>query len=223
MQKLAENSSDKPKWRRKPEKRPEEILDGALIEFRARGFAAARIEDIAKHAGLSKGTVYLYFSSKEEMFKALVRRRVAPIAAQLKAISEKLSNDGGDLPASQVLMNMISLIASGLGDKKVGTIPLLIIGEAGNFPEHADFYRNEVIEVSMEALCAVIQRGIDSSEFKPLEPEYAVRTLIGMLLMQVVWNGVFARKEDKVMAVDKLMQSHLDIFLNGIRMPEVKS
>ncbi len=223
MNEAAETSAEEPKWRRKPEKRPEDILDGALIEFRARGFAAARIEDIARRAGLSKGTVYLYFSSKEEMFKALVRRRVAPIAAKLKTISEQLSAKGNDLPAGQVLMNMITLIASGLGDKKVGTIPLLIIGEAGNFPEHADFYRNEVIEVSMVALCAVIQRGVDTGEFKPVEPEYAVRTLMGMMLMQVVWNGAFARKEDKVLEMDKLMQTHLDIFLNGIRLPEVKS
>ena len=75
----------------------------------------------------------------------------------------------------------------------------------------------------MEALCTVIERGIASGEFRDVEPEYAVRTLMGTLLMQVVWNGAFARKEDKPMPIEKLMKSHLDIFLNGIQLPEEKS
>lgn len=217
---IADTLEEAPKWRRKPEKRPDEILNGALIEFRARGFSSARIEDIARHAGLSKGTVYLYFSSKEEMLKELIRRTVRPIAERLKSIAEHVCSDCTDEPASEILRNMVSLIGKGLVNPKISAIPLVIIGEAGSFPEHADFYRREVIDVSMNALVTVIKRGIDRGEFKTVEPHYAVRTLMGLLLMQVIWNGVFARENDPEISVDELLDTHLNIFFDGICLPE---
>lgn len=220
MKLTADNVEEEPKWRRKPEKRPDEILAGALIEFRARGFVGARIEDIARHAGLSKGTVYLYFSSKEEMLKELIRRTVRPIADRLKSIAEHVCDDSSDELASDVLRDMLFLVGHGLTDPKVSAIPLVIIGEAGNFPEHADFYRREVIEVSMGALVTVIKRGIDQGEFKAVEPHFAVRSLMGMLLMQVIWNGVFARENDPELPVSDLLNTHLNIFLDGIIMPK---
>jgi len=209
-----------PKWRRKPEKRPNDILGGALIEFRKRGFAAARIEDIAKHAGLSKGTVYLYFSSKEEMLKALISRSIVPIANSLKAISEDICHDHSQETASDVLRKMLLIVGENVTDKKIAAIPLLIIGEAGNFPEHAAFYRKEVIEVTMEALGKVIVRGISSGEFREVDVPHAIRTLISVIIMQVIWNGVFAQKNEAVLQADELINSHLDIYLNGILVPQ---
>lgn len=222
MELTVSRAEEGPKWRRKPEKRPDDILNGALIEFRARGYVGARIEDIAKHAGLSKGTVYLYFSSKEEMLKELIRRTVKPIAERLKSIAEHAAKENSDEPASKVLKDMVMLVGQGLSNRKVAAIPLVIIGEAGNFPEHADFYRRQVIEVSMGALASVIKRGIDRGEFKPIDPGFAVRSLMGLLLMQVIWNGVFARDSDPAMSIEDLLQNHLNIFLDGMRMPKEK-
>lgn len=209
-----------PKWRRRPEKRPDDILDGALIEFRERGFAAARIEDIARHAGLSKGSVYLYFASKEDMLKALIRRSIKPIANSLKAIAEDICHDHSQETASDVLRKMLTIVGESLTDDKVAAIPLVIIGEAGNFPEHAAFYRREVIEVSMQALSKVIARGIKSGEFRNVNVLLALRTLMGVIIMQVIWNGVFARKGEAAMPIGDLINSHLDIYLNGISMPQ---
>ena len=220
MRTLAENDVDEPKWRRRPEKRPDDILDGALVEFRERGFTGARIEDIAKHAGLSKGSVYLYFASKEEMLKALVRRSVSPIAAELKNISDHLCDECSHEPAADVLRKMLLIVGVSLTDRKVSAIPLLIIGEAGNFPEHAAFYREEVIEVTMGALSTVIGRGIEAGEFRDVDVTYAIRTLMGVIIMQTVWNGVFANKNEPDLSIKDLIEAHLDIYLNGITMPQ---
>ncbi len=217
MQDLIKETEDQPKWRRKPERRPDDILDGALREFRARGFAAARIEDIAKHAGLSKGTVYLYFSSKEEMLKELVKRTVVPLAENMKNMATILSSEAENKSAEQILRAMLNVLSSRLDDEKVQSMPLLIISEAGNFPELVNFYRDEVINMALGALEMVINKGIRTGEFRPVKTYHAIRSLIGTFIMQVIWNGVFARKGDPKISMGKLMDDHLDIYLNGIK------
>lgn len=211
-----------PKWRRKPEQRPDDILNGALKEFRERGFTAARIEDIAKHAGLSKGTVYLYFSSKEDMLKALVKRSVIPIANALKNIADHICDNCSDETASDLLRRMLMIVGDRIKDARTGSIPLLIIGEAGNFPELAAFYRSKVIDVTMGAIGAVIKRGITSGEFRDVNITFAIRSLVSVMIMQVVWNGVFAQKGEVIISMKDLLNSHLDIYLNGIRVPQEK-
>ncbi|MDG1438445.1 MAG: TetR/AcrR family transcriptional regulator, partial [Emcibacteraceae bacterium] len=209
-----------PKWRRKPKSRPDDILDGALIKFKEQGFKGARIEDIAKHAGLSKGTVYLYFSSKEEMLKALVRRSISPIAASVKNISDHISDDSSDEAAGDMLRKMMLIIAEQLMDSKVGAIPIIIIGEAGKFPELAEFYRKEVIEITMEALSSVLKRGIESEEFRDVEIMFAIRSLIGIVIMYIVWGQVFETSKDIHLDPITVITAQLDIILNGIVMPQ---
>jgi AcrR family transcriptional regulator len=218
MKNIINDSNEQPKWCRKPECRPDDILDGALIEFLARGFSGARVEDIAKHAGLSKGTVYLYFSSKEEMLKALVRRSVSPIAGMLKNNADHLKDT--DQKAAEVLSGMFKIMAKGLSDAKISSIPLLIIGEAGSFPELASFYRDEVIDVGMSALKTVLIYGVKNGEFKNVNPDHSVRSLMGAFLMQIIWNGTFARADEKIISFDEFAQTHLDIFINGISLPQ---
>lgn len=203
------------RWQRKPESRPDDILDSALQEFLQNGFSSARIEDIAKRAGLSKGAVYLYFKSKEDMMKALVSRSVIPIAENLKNVADHLTDKNRNKTAVEALRSMILLISERMSDTKVSSIPLLIISEAGQFPQLVEFYRNQVIEVSMAGLVSVIKNGVKSGEFRAIDPQLAVRTLIGALIMQIIWNGVFARPADKTISARKLVNSHLDLFLNG--------
>ena len=216
-------NNDEPKWRREPEKRPNDILDGALKEFRAKGFKGARIEDIAKHAGLSKGTVYLYFSSKEDMLKALVRRTVVPIAENLKVLATRLSGEAEKKSASEILKAMVGFIGGRLSQQKVHSLPLLIISESGNFPEIAQFYRDEVVSKAMGALATVIERGVEEGEFKAVNPHLAIRSLMGAFIMQVIWNGVFARDDDPELPMMDLVNTHFDIFLNGICVPKEAS
>ena len=218
MQKLEETKKEPPKWRREPEKRPNDILDGALIEFCSRGFMGARIEDIARHAGLSKGTVYLYFDSKEEMLKALVRRSVTPIAQNMGDIAGHISDHNSS--AVQILTSMLMMMAGRLSDDKIGAIPPLIIGEAGNFPELATFYREEVIEKAMKALKMVIEFGIKRGEFRKENSDFAIRTLIGAVFMQIIWNNIFVRANEEKLPYEEFIRAHINIFLNGIVVPK---
>ncbi len=203
-----------PKWRRRPKCRPDDILDGALKEFCLCGYARARIEDIANHAGLSKGSVYLYFDSKEEMLKALIRRSVTPIALSLTEVAGHMGEDK-EQTCAEILRKMLKLTATRFLDQKTGSIPLLIIGEAGNFPELPEFYRDEVIEVSMKAIETVIASGVKNGEFRPINIKLAIRSLMSIVIMQVIWNGVFKRKGEATITTDELINSHLDLFLNG--------
>jgi AcrR family transcriptional regulator len=211
------NIPPKPKWRRKPQCRPDDILDGALKEFSSRGFVGARIEDIARHSGLSKGTIYLYFDSKEDMLKALVRRSVIPIAEALKHLADDLTSDDPDRKASDILRAMIMLIGDRLSDQKIHSIPLLIIAEAGNFPELVNFYRKEVIDVAMCSIETVIANGVNSGEFRKLETNLAVRSLMSVMIMHIIWTGVFAQPDEPEISSIKLLNSHIEIFLNGVR------
>lgn len=205
-----------PKWRRLPENRPDDILDGALIEFRSKGFKGARIEDIAKHAGLSKGTVYLYFKSKEEMLKALVQRSILPMALKLKEIADHICDDCSDEAAADVLRKMLFIAGEQMIDEKSGAIPLIIIGESGRFPDLAEFYRNEIIELVMGAMTTVLKRGIQQGEFRDVNVFVSGRALMSVIIAQVIWNSVFGKNAHDEISIDMLIKEHMDIFLNGI-------
>ncbi len=126
--------------RRRKEARPEEILSAALESFAARGFAATRIEDVAARAGISKGTLYLYFDGKEELFKAVVRQALLPNLARIEALAATFEG-----PSALLLERLLATIA-GVINSRVGAIPKLVIAEAGNFPDLARFYLAEVVQ-----------------------------------------------------------------------------
>src|SRR5581483_6817786 len=126
------------RWRRRKEDRPGEIIAAALACFAERGFAATRLDDVARRAGVTKGTLYLYFPNKEELFKALVRKELLPNIELLEAAA-------GPLPATVVIERLLDLWAGHIAPSRVAVLPKLIIAEAGNFPDLAKFYLDEVI------------------------------------------------------------------------------
>src|ERR1700754_3676110 len=130
-----------PRWKRRAEARPDEILDAALEEFTARGFEAARMEDIAKAAGISKAAIYLYFPSKMALLEALIEAKVSPLARQ----AQTLALAGAADPLMALRMLATAAVAR-MSDAKVIAVPRLIIGISGRFPEIADYYRTHVVE-----------------------------------------------------------------------------
>ena len=146
------NSEPIARWRRRAEARPEEILDAALAEFTERGFEAARVEDIAKRAGISKGGVYLYFPSKTALLEALIEARVTPLAR----LAQTIAATGADDPMSALRM-IATAAAHRLGDAKVFAVPRLVISVSGRFPEIAEFYRVHVVDVARGALEQLIE------------------------------------------------------------------
>lgn len=198
------------KWVRRAEARPEEILDAALEEFTARGFDAARMEDIAKRAGLSKAGVYLYFESKEALLKALIQARIAPLAEQAAALAK-----AGEADPLLALRLLARAVAARLADGKLFAVPRLVIGLSGRFPEIADFYRIAVVEKARGALERLLAVAVRKGQIRKVDPRAAARAFVGPLIFEAMWTHVL-RGESAFAAPERMIEQHFDILLNGL-------
>src|ERR671923_495899 len=150
------------RWQRRKDARPAELLAAALTCFKERGFAATRLDDVAAKAGVTKGTIYLYYPSKEELFKAVVRGELVPNIERLEAV---LDEPG---PAAALLERLIMAWVQHIVPSPISIIPKLVIAEAGNFPELARFYLETAVHRGLELIAAILRRGIASGEFRPV-------------------------------------------------------
>lgn len=172
-----------PPRRRRKEARPAELIAAALDVFVEKGYAAARLEDVAARAGVSKGTLYLYFDSKEVLFKAVVREGLLPALAESEGLVAGFSGSAADL-LREVIGGMWRLI----GSQRIGGIPKLVFAEAHNFPEIARFYHEEVILRGTALIRGVIERGIACGEFRSVDPASAILVVIAPVLMRMIWR-----------------------------------
>jgi AcrR family transcriptional regulator len=199
-----------PRWRRRAEARPEEILEAALAEFTERGFEAARMEDIGKRAGLSKAGVYLYFPSKVALLEALIEARVSPLAAQAQTLAEA----GEDDPLGALKL-LARVAAHRISDPNVFAVPRLVIGLSGRFPEIAHYYRTHVVEKARGALEALLEAGMAKGQFRRVDVGAAVRAFIGPMFFEAMWMHVL-RGESALKDPEKLIEQHFDILLSGL-------
>ncbi len=199
------------RWRRRKEARPQEILEAAIGVFAERGFAAARMDEIAARADISKGTIYLYFESKEAVFKALVRETISARIGEITSIVEK---HDGPTPAllTAALRNFGQFVAT--SDRVV--LPKIVIAEAGNFPDLARFYREEVIERGLALLGGIVARGIERGEFRAMPTEHAVRLIMAPLLIIMLWRTTFARFDKTPYDYNGLIEAHIKTILKGL-------
>lgn len=197
-------------WRRRAEARPNEILEAALAEFVERGFDAARMEDVAKRAGISKAGVYLYFDSKEALLKALIERKLTPLAQQLRAIA----GAGHDDPVA-ALAAMARAGAARLADPAMFAVPRLVISVSARFPDIAQHYRTHVAEIALCGLEKLIEAGIAKGVFRAVEPRAAARSVVGPLLLEALWTHVL-QGESALAAPDALVAKQLDVLLKGL-------
>jgi AcrR family transcriptional regulator len=199
-----------PRWKRRAEARPEEILEAALDEFTTRGFEAARMEDIAKAAGLSKAAVYLYFPSKMAVLEALIEAKVAPLAHQVQRLSV-----AGLADPMLALRTLAMLAAHRIADPAIFGVPRLVLGLSGRFPEIADYYRTHVVEMARSALETLVRAGIAKGVFRDVDPRAATRAMIGPLFFEAMWTHVL-RGESALSDPQALIEQHFDILLNGL-------
>jgi len=166
-----------PTRQRRKDARPQELLDAALDLFVERGFAATRSEDVAARAGVSKGTLYLYYPSKEELLKEVIRHHVInPIAEGVQIIREF------EGPTPELLALVLRLWWERIGETRASGIVKLMTSEVRNFPEIAQFYVDEVVTPSNQMLAKVIQRGVDRGEFREVNVVEVVHALVGPLV-----------------------------------------
>ncbi|MGH9576616.1 MAG: TetR/AcrR family transcriptional regulator, partial [Terriglobales bacterium] len=172
------------RWTRRKEARPEEITAAALDLFVERGYANTRLEDVASRAGISKGTLYLYFANKEELFKAVLREALIARMEEFRDIIESYEGSSFDL-----LRMLVLGWWDGIGSKPVSGIPKLVLSEARNFPEIARFYVEEVVRPGRETLSALLRRGMEQGEFRDVDPETTCHLLIAPLLLISLWRN----------------------------------
>lgn len=203
--------SASPKWRRRKEARPQEILEAALDVFAEKGFNAARVEDIAERAGVSKGTAYLYFESKEDIFRALMREGIASRIAPLKEVVARHDGASGDL-----IRIMLTTFAGLVINSKLAAVPKIIIAESGNFPQLAEFYRREVIDVGLGIMTSIVERGVARGEFRALPSDHVARLCIAPMLLALMWKVCFSQFDETPFDIDAFVQTHLDVLLTGL-------
>jgi AcrR family transcriptional regulator len=178
-----------PKFRRRSEARPDEILDAALGVFAERGFDAARMDDIAARAGVSKGAIYLYFDSKEAVLKGLIEREVAPVAAKLSGIADAGAGD------PRATLALIVRTASTLTQApSFAATPRLILSVAARFPEIGLHYRQRVVDVG--ALEALIAKGVAKGVFRQVDPRAAARMVMGPVMLTALHVHVLGGAPD---------------------------
>lgn len=203
-------SADECRWKRRKEARPEEILDAALQLFTEKGFSATRMIDVANAAGISKGTLYLYFDSKEDIFREVVHQRISPQIDRVEAMVEEFQGNQADL-----LRHMINGWWMGVACTSLSAIPKIIVSEAGNFPELAEYFTRNVVIRSRNLFSKVISRGMISGEFKLYESETVARLIIAPLVQATIWMHSLKPYDDET-GTQNYLQLHTEFMLNNL-------
>src|SRR5881296_2271235 len=201
----------KPRWQRRKDARPEEIVAAALDVFVERGFARARLEEVARRAGVTKGTVYLYFKSKEALFKAVVRETIVPVIAQGEALARSFTGS-----ARELLERLVREYWRLVGETALAGIPKLMMAEAATFPELTRFYYDEVVTRGHRLMAGVIQRGIKAGEFRPVNVMVAAKLAMSPLMHAVIARKAFSACMPEGFNVANYLDTHIDLYLHGI-------
>lgn len=200
-----------PKWRRRKDARPGEIVAAALEVFAEKGFAAARLDDIAARAGVSKGALYLYFETKQDLFEAVVRDAVSPNIAVVEAAAAS-----NDLPFAMVSRMLLARAADLLSTSAVGPVAKMVIAESRNFPDLARVWHDEVVSRVLGIITGLIARAQARGEIRPGNPRFHALALIGPLLMGALWREVLEPVGAEPIDLKALAEQHIETALNGL-------
>ena len=207
------------KRERRKEARPGELLDAARDLFVDKGFAATRAEEVAARAGVSKGTLFLYFPSKEELFKAVVRENISGRFAEWNQEFDTFEGSTGDM-----VRHCFQIWWARIGATRASGITKLIISEARNFPDIAAFYHQEVIQPGETLIRKIIQRGIASGEFEIEDPDYAMFSIIAPMIYLVMMKHSLGAcvAYDHPIDSERYLRSLSDIVVKGLTAPARK-
>jgi AcrR family transcriptional regulator len=200
-----------PKWQRRAEDRPREICAAALGVFAEKGFAAAKLDEIARRAGVSKGTLYLYFKDKEQLFRAVVRDTVVPNVDTLRA---GLIQTG--LPFAQLVRLFLAQFAQITNRVPVGAVAKMVISESRNFPELAKVWHDEVVSKGLGTVTALIELGQAKGEVRSGDARLHAFTLLGPMMMGVIYRETLEPVGGAPLDIDALARQHAETVLAGL-------
>ncbi len=191
------------------EERMRAIRAAALDVFSQKGFAAARLDDVAKAAGVAKGTIYLYFASKEDLLEAIVKSSITVV---IDDFEERVAASAS--PASEMLRMMGSVIVAAFADENRRRVLHLVMCEGGRFPQIAEFYHREIVSRGIRVIRAIVAKGCESGEFASDAPARFPQLVIAPALVAVIWAIVFQRIEP--LDARAMMDAHFDLLLRAL-------
>jgi TetR/AcrR family transcriptional regulator len=208
-------STARAKRERRKEARPGELLEAALDLFVDKGFAATRAEEVAARAGVSKGTLFLYFPSKEELFKAVVVENLSGRFTEWNKEFEEFEGSTSDM-----LRYCMRIWWERVGSTKASGLTKLMLSEGRNFPELAEFYREEVVRPGHALMRRIVQRGIDSGEFAPVDVGHAIYAIIAPMLFLMLWkhSAMICVDADSDLDPEKYLATQAETVLHGLSM-----
>jgi len=200
-----------PRWQRRAEDRPREICAAALEVFAEKGFAAARLDEIARRAGVSKGTLYLYFKDKEDLFRAVVRDAIAPNVA---AITEAISTMRA--PFADVVRMFLAGFAEREARLPLGAVAKMVIGESRNFPELARVWHDEVASKAIGGLAAFVKGAQERGEVRAGDPRLYAFSLMGPMVLGALWRATLVPAGGEPLDLVELSRQHAEAVLHGV-------
>jgi AcrR family transcriptional regulator len=205
---------DEPKWRRRKEARPGEIVDAALEVFAEKGFAAAKLDDIARKAGISKATLYLYFDTKDEIFRAVAQWEVASV---IEALERQV--EGADAPFAEIAPRLLARAAAMMKGGRVPAIARMVIGESRNFPDLARIWHDDVVARVIGIVTGMIARAQARGEVAPGDPRLYAFSLMGPMVMAMLFREVFGGVDANSPDLNALADQHARTALRGLLAP----
>jgi AcrR family transcriptional regulator len=199
-----------PRFQRRKEDRPAEITEAAMQAFAENGYAATRVEEVAKRAGVSKGLLYLYFKTKEDLFKAVIRGFVSSRLDSLVA-----TIDTSDLSAEEFLRGPFLEFARSVPKSPAHKLIRLLVAEGPKHPDLLAWYWETVVSRGLHAIRTVIRRGIEDGEFHESALEEFPHLLVSPIIMSVLWGQLF--EPYSALDTDQLLDSHVDLVLKAIK------
>ena len=203
------------RFQRRKEARPGEITQAAMQEFAEKGYAATRVDDVAKRAGVSKGLLYLYFKTKEELFKAVIKSFVTPrVTAFRSSVRET------DLSAEAFLRGPFLDFAKSIPKSPVRVLIRLLVSEGPKHPDLTAYYWDNVASRGLDALRQIVEKGVRDGEFRASALDEFPHLLVTPVVFSVLWSIIF--ESHQTLDTDRLLESHIDLLVNAIRNREAK-
>ncbi|MEO1323931.1 MAG: TetR/AcrR family transcriptional regulator [Pseudomonadota bacterium] len=214
---MTDLTTEAPRNRRELQKEAKRsaLIDAALAVFSRVGFAAAKMDDVAEEAGVSKGTVYLYFDSKEKLFEGMVKAKMSPM---LDNVFDMMSDTS--MSATERLKQHLRFFYKKILDSDRRQIMRLIMSEGPNFPELAEFYHANVLSRGQAAINAIIKQGVENGEFRSMQGHGLMQNVAAGALIAGMWKLVFDRFQP--IDLDAYFETHVDLILNGLRAAETR-
>ena len=201
--------ASEPKYQRRKEDRPQEIADAAFEAFAEKGYAATRIDDVAKRAGVSKGLTYLYYKTKEDLFKAVVKnvvvRRVDALVADVEST---------ELSSEEFIRGPMLSFMKRVPGSPIAIVIRLLISEGGRHPDLVDYYYDNVVARGLSAITRFVDRGVERGEFRPEARELQPQLFLAPMMLSMIWRLIFS---DKPLDTDRLMENQVDLLLTQIK------